>query len=386
MDNTDRANCCGCSACASICPVGAIEMRPDTMGFLYPEVNLATCIDCGLCERVCQFNSNYQTYDNYEHNIVYGCRHNDESELYKSQSGAASWALIQSFLAAPGVVYGVAFDTVTHIVHKRATSLSECEQFRTSKYVQSDIRGILPRVKQDLNEGNRVLFFGTACQIAGLKSFIPAKLHPLLYTVDIVCHATPSPAFWKGYVEYYEKKRKTRIDRVCFRDKKYGWHSHVEVFHFEDGSEIVGKNILQRLFYEHLIVRPSCCKCPYTNFKRVSDLTISDFWGWEKNHQEWNDNKGVSLMLVNSPKGDLMQKSSVLYLNFIPSNTEQCIQPQLQSPIVLGDKANQVEDIFSKSGFEGVARLYGYIGLKHQINRVRFVMRMLFEKILGRKK
>lgn len=382
---TDRKNCCGCSACASVCPEGSIIMQPDTMGFLYPVVNETTCIDCGLCERICQFNYSYKTYGNFEHNIVYGCRHKDEIELSRSQSGAASWALIQSFFSKPGVVYGVAFDNVTHILHKRATSLDECEQFRTSKYVQSDIRGIMPQVRRDLIDGKRVLFIGTACQVSGLKSYIPQKLHTLLYTIDIVCHATPSPEFWKRYIEYYERKRGKKIVKASFRDKRYGWHSHVEVFQFDDGKELVGKNILQRLFYDHLIVRPSCSNCPYTNFKRVSDITISDFWGWEKNYKEWNDNKGVSLMLVNSSKGEQMQKESTSFLNFIQSDTAKCVQPQLVSPIVLGGKANEVERVFAKSGFEGVARMYEYIGFKHQVNRVKAAYKILKAKIAGKK-
>ena len=202
----EKKDCCGCTACASICPHNSITMKPDVMGFLYPVVDMTSCVECGLCEKVCQFHDDYKRYGNYNVPEVYGCRHKDLEELSHSQSGAAAWAITQTFLESPGVVYGVGYESVTHIVHKRATSLDECQEFRGSKYVQSDLRGVFRQVKNDLKEGYRVLFFGTACQVSGLKSYIPVSLHERLFIVDIVCHATPSPAFWKSYVEYMQCK------------------------------------------------------------------------------------------------------------------------------------------------------------------------------------
>lgn len=356
----DNKDCCGCTACASICPHNAISMLPDIMGFLYPVVDKASCVECGLCEKICQFHDKYNRYDNYDTPEVFGCRHKNTEELSHSQSGAAAWAITQTFLQQPGVVYGVGYESVAHIVHKRATTLEECQEFRGSKYVQSDLRGVFRQVKDDLNAGHRVLFFGTGCQVSGLKSFTPKTLHEKLYTVDLVCHATPSPAVWESYLHYHEAKRGCRIVKANFRDKRFGWHSHREVLTFEDGSEFDGEFFFQ-IFYKHLIIRDSCSACHYTNFKRVSDVTIADFWGWEKAHQEWNDNKGVSLLLVNSEKGEEIKKALELTMHFIKSDTSQCLQPQLQHPVELPLEFNKVKQIVEKGGYKGVAREVGYI-------------------------
>ena len=357
---SDKRNCCGCTACASICPHKAITMTPDVMDFLYPEVDTSLCVECGLCEKVCQFHSGYERYANYNMPLVYGCRHKDEDELVRSQSGAASWAIMQAFLQEPGVVYGVGYESITHIVHKRATTLEECQEFRGSKYVQSDLRGIFQQVKDDLRTGRRVLFFGTGCQVSGLKSFLPQNLHQNLFTVDLVCHATPSPAVWKSFVEWQEKRHQDKAIKVDFRNKIFGWHSHQETITFSNGRKESSEFFFQT-FYKHLIIRNSCFDCHFTNLKRVSDITIADYWGWEKHYQEWNDNKGVSLFLVSSEKGEQIFQQCQSFLSFIPSEIEKCIQPQLQHPVEKPDGYDSIPFLFKKKGFKGLARLCGYI-------------------------
>ena len=367
---SDKRNCCGCTACASICPHKAITMTPDVMGFLYPVVDTSLCVECGLCEKVCQFHEGYDRYANYDIPIVFGCRHKDEAELVRSQSGAAAWAIMQTFLQEPGVVYGVGYESVTHIVHKRATTLEECQEFRGSKYVQSNLRGVFQQVKDDLKADHRVLFFGTGCQVSGLKSFLPLPLHDNLFVVDIVCHATPSPAFWKAYVQYMEKKYNSTITKVDFRDQTFGWHSHEESFFFSNDKK-VSSHIFRSLFYDHLIVRNSCLNCHFTNFKRVSDITLSDFWGWENHYKEWNDNKGVSLFLVNSDKGKQMFDKCQPFLSFIESDMDKCVQPQLQHPAEQPVDYLIVPQLFQEKGFKGVARKYGHIpGKKYYHNKI----------------
>lgn len=355
---TDKRDCCGCTACENVCGHSAISLQPDELGFLYPVVDVEKCVDCGLCDKVCQFHNDYCRYDNFDAPLIFGARHKDPYELNRSQSGAASWAIIQKFTANGGIVYGVGFDNPAHIIHKRATSIEECEEFRGSKYVQSDLRRVFPKVRKDLIAGKKVLFIGTGCQVAGLKSYIPRKLHENLITVDLVCHATPAPAVWKSYLDYLEKKYHSKVVHADFRDKAFGWHSHKECITFENGGKEVSENYFW-LFYNHLTIRPSCTNCHYTNFSRVSDITISDFWGWEKYYDEWNDNKGVSLIMINSDKGRIFIDCDI-NLDMIESDEAKCSQPQLRHPIAPNPEYNEAVRIFVKKGYKGLAVKYGF--------------------------
>lgn len=382
----DKRDCCGCTACASICPHGAISMEADTLGFHYPKVNEAKCIECGLCEKVCAFHKDYNRYGNYEEPLIYACRHKDIKELNDSQSGALATAIMESFFQNPGVIYGVAYDKELNVVHKRAVTLSESREFKGSKYVQSDMSGIFKSVLLDLKNGKRVLFFGTPCQVAGLRSFIPVKLHSELFLVDNICHAVPSPALWKSYREWIERKNKKRVVKTNFRDKQFGWHSHKETFTFDDNSS-ESRESFKNMFYSHLIVRRSCSSCYFTNYKRVSDITVGDFWGWEKTHNEWNDNKGVSLAFVNSAKGEFFFKELKNYIDAIESSVEECVQPQLFHPIKIDEKIIcDVEKRFLRKGYYSVAYKYGDVGFHHVINRTVYkIYKSICQKIGLRK-
>ena len=237
IDIKDPSTCSGCTACASICPRDAISMQPDVMGFLYPQVDKEKCIECGACERVCAFNDHYDTSMNLPKPEVYGARHKDMHEVETSRSGAAFIAISDYILENGGVVYGAGYADHFRVVHKRATTKEERDEFKGSKYVQSDLRGVFRQVKKDLKDGLRVLFSGTPCQTAGLNSYIGKKLRENLYLVDIVCHGVPGPYMWRDYLAYLEKKQGAEICWVNFRDKqKFGWAAHKETFKFVKGG------------------------------------------------------------------------------------------------------------------------------------------------------
>lgn len=377
----DDYNCCGCTSCASICPHDAIEMKPNALGFLYPHIDEGKCVDCGLCKNVCQFHEGYTRYDNFDKPLVYGGRLIDESELSKSQSGGASRAIIKHFFSAgEGVVCGVCMEG-TRVFHDFATSLEECDKFRGSKYVQSDLRGVFPQIKEMLSNNQRILFFGTPCQVAGLRSYIGKKMQENLTVVDLVCHAVPSPKVWEDYCLYIQNKYKEKPQTICFRDKSFGWHSHIETFQLKK-EKVKSQTFAYHFFYTHIAVRKSCSKCPYTNFNRVGDLSISDFWGWEKHHKEWNDNLGVSLILVNSDKGKIFFEH-LKNMDLIQSNEKECLQPQLQGPISLHPNIDKFITDYKKFPFRFILYKYGNIGVYYHLKKLFKVLKRKGRNFLG---
>lgn len=372
------ADCCGCTACASICENEAIIMKPDAMGFLYPEVDLKNCIDCGLCEEVCAFNDNYDTALNLEKPIVYGARHKNIDEVMKSQSGAAFYAIYDYALSQQGgVVYGVEFNEHFRVAHKRAITKRDCEGFRGSKYVQSDLTGIFHQVRADLNDDKTVLFSGTGCQTAALNSFVGPKLRKNLILVDIVCHGVLGPFLWRDYVDLLEKKRGKKLEKVIFRDKvRFGWSAHRDTFVFSDGSiECPDKK-----FYSGTMLRYSCMNCHFCNLKRPSDITIGDFWGLEKQGSEdFVDNKGVSLILVNTEKGKELWGKIKNDMNCFVAGSDAYLQPNLQHPTELHPKRKQFEMDYIKKGVEYV--------LNHDYNmpplskRISILMKIAVDKL-----
>lgn len=369
-----KSECCGCSACMSICKHHAISMVRDQLGFEYPIVNKELCTNCNLCNHVCQFKKDYNRYENYSVPLMFSGRLKDEKQLMKSQSGGAFYAIARYVLNNNGIIYGAAFDKDWSVCHLRASNYDELEKLRMTKYVQSHIGHSYQDVKDDLIKDRYVLFTGTACQIAGLKSFIPQKLHEKLLTIDVICHGVPSPQIWLDYIKYLELRYKSSIIKACFRDKRYGWHGAKESFLFSSGKEITSK-VNNYLYFSGLTVRDCCKNCHFTNLKRVSDITIGDFWGADANSDYEKDQKGASILLINSDKG----KKIFYAINNTFSSESIRIdigiknQPQLQHPTELNEKRTEFIDDYSKYGFKFVARKYKAIGINAK-------KRILFEK------
>ena len=353
--NKNKNNCCGCNACYSICPANAITMQADTFGFMYPSINNEKCIDCGLCEKVCQFKSDYSTFDTNKPQI-FALRNKDTNQLLKSQSGGAFWTIAHSFINNKGVVYGVGYGENFKIIHKRVDNVNDLEELRGSKYVQSEIGETFKDVLHDLKKGEKVLFSGTSCQIANLKSYIGNKWRHNLFTIDIICHGVPSPYVWSDFITYIEKKKNNNIISVNFRDKTKGWENCVSSFKFKDN--IYYTKEYSKIFYSKLFLRECCYICPFTNFNRVSDITIGDFWGWEKQSNLFNDNKGVSLLLVNSPKGHLLVNSVKDKVYLIEKDKDSCLQKNLKEPTYRNPLRTKIETDYYSKGFDFVYNKY----------------------------
>lgn len=370
VDSKQKGECCGCTACASVCPHDAITMQADDLGFLYPQIDDARCVDCGLCVKVCQFGADYACTGKRAEPEVYAARLKSENQLARSQSGGAFYGMAAEVIRRGGVVYGAGFTGHFHVAHKRAVTLQKLEELRGSKYVQSDMREVFPQVKADLRAGRTVLFSGTPCQVSGLQSYVGVKLQSQLYTVDLVCHGVPSPAVWHDYLDYVEQKEGEPCTGVNFRDKSFGWGTHEETFRFASGRKIT-RSTYRYLFYKHYMLRESCFQCPYTNLKRCSDVTVADFWGWTKVSTEFNDNKGVSLVLVNSDKGKELLDEARSAFHLIKSNTTDCLQPQLQHPSRPHHRRSAFLCDYKKRGFVFVAKRYGDMGVRYRLALIK---------------
>lgn len=379
------ANCSGCSACFSICSHNAITMKPDALGFLYPSVDTEKCVECGLCEKVCAFNEDYDKSLNLSQPLAFGARHKDMAEVATSRSGAAFIALSDYILEREGVVYGAGYAEHFRVVHKRAVTKERRDEFKGSKYVQSDLGNIFSQVKQDLKSGLTVLFSGTPCQTAGLHSYVGTKLRGNLILLDIVCHGVPSPYIWKDYLAYLEEKKGRKIMHVDFREKEIcGWRAHKEGFRYhgaEDGFEL--KEHYTYLFYKHIMFRHSCGTCKYANLKRPSDITLADFWGWQKTHPTANiDDKGLSLILCNTNKGVQLFEAIKGRMNTFPAKIEDCMQPNLESPSKIHDQRSAFELDYVRKGFRYILKRYGDKGWRYKVKCYVSKVKRLLKRLL----
>jgi len=297
----DKKDCVGCGACANICPKQCITMKEDSEGFAYPNIDKNTCINCCLCERVCPI-INPPKYRKVQN--VYACYNKDEQVRMDSSSGGFFSLLANYVLQKKGYVAGAAFDAnllVHHILINKAEGLP---LLRGSKYLQSRMGDIYNSVQGALETGKPVLFSGTPCQCAGLKNFLGHE-YENLFSVDVVCHGVPSPKVYRKKLNDVAEQIGENVVSVKFRDKSTGWKRCQLIF---AGEKIIVKEIKQespymQAFLRNMSVRPSCSVCHYNNEHSSADLTIADYWGVETKFQELNDDKGVTVVLVNTTKG-----------------------------------------------------------------------------------
>ena len=324
----DKHDCCGCSACVQKCPKQCISMREDDEGFLYPHVDEAECIGCGLCEAVCPLLNVGEPMDA---NKVLAAKNRDDGERMASSSGGVFIALAKDVIRRGGVVFGAVFDERWEVKHTSAETLDGVRRMMGSKYVQSRVESSFRDAEKFLRAGREVMFVGTPCQIAGLRGYLRKDYDGLL-AVELLCHGAPSPGVWRKYLGEALSPSARRaagkntvlssslkfvpvITGIDFRDKQpYGWEKYSFVVRGEAAfeadkntvllSDMFFDNPFMRGFLKNIYLRPSCYRCKCKQGRSKSDLTLGDFWGVGKVMPGFADTKGVSLVLVNTEKGD----------------------------------------------------------------------------------
>ncbi len=309
MEICDVNNCTGCQACRLVCSVYAISMQANNKGFDYPIVDDSLCIKCNNCIEICP--SNISSIQHEEVNFsqkVYAAWVKDKETRLFSTSGGLFFALAKFILQKKGVVFGVEWYNYG-ARHIYCTKIEELKKFQGSKYVQSDVGDSYLQVKNFLAEKRLVLYSGTPCQIAGLKSYL-GKFYDNLFTVDIVCHGVPSPKILKEYITQVENENNDNIVNVRFRHKTPSWFLTSVKIDMEKNEPII-QSVFQngyfRGFVENFYLRESCYCCKYANTERQGDITLADFWHYYPQKLKFASyDKGTSLVIVNSRKGQAL--------------------------------------------------------------------------------
>ncbi len=409
-----KFDCCGCGACVQACPKHCISFSEDEQGFLYPCISPDLCIDCNLCEKVCPVLNQASPFRLSE---VYAAKNPDENVRQASSSGGIFTLLAEDVLSRGGVVFGARFDEAWNVVHDYVKDVESLSAFQGSKYVQSRIGDSFERAKDFLSQGREVLFSGTPCQIAALKLFL-RKEYENLFTVDIVCHGVPSPKVWRDYLKYIMRPKGAAgkntvlsslneapvLTGISFRDKSTGWKKYgfsvrmKSAFKADKNSvsgplnaireetllhETLDCNVYMQGFLKNLYLRPSCYACAAKCGKSRSDITIADFWGVDGVFPEYDDDRGVSLVLVNSRRGDdyfsrlNVDKRRASYESALAGN------PSLEHSVAVPKLYNEFWQRYAANGIPAIAdvcrrmrsgrfKMYAAAALR-KIRRLKFV-------------
>lgn len=308
---TEKKLCCACGACVQICPKSCIEFEEDTEGFFYPVIDEQKCIDCGLCEKSCPIltktkrdaQKNERLAETRKAFVAYNC---DASVRLDSSSGGVFSALASYIISKGATVYGAAFDENFCVHHIAVRNNGELEKLRGSKYIQSRTEQTFKEVKKKLDNNEMVLYSGTPCQIAGIKTFLK-KNYSNFYTVAILCHGVPSLKLWRTYLNEIEQKYKSKVNGISFRDKVSGWKNYSVTMTFDNHNRYKRDhrdNEYMTLFLSNVCLRPSCHDCKFKDYNDPADITIGDCWGAENHLSDMEDGKGTSIVIVHTQKGN----------------------------------------------------------------------------------
>ena len=311
INSVDYNKCTRCLVCKLSCPKQAITFNSQYHNFMYPTIDSNKCVDCGLCYNICHLNAS-KTVNCYEQKCFSFWKENTDSLF--STSGGAFFSIAKAFLKSGGIVFASSWNTDLSLSMKQIRSENELILSLKSKYIESDISGALPQIKECLYKNNQVLICACPCQIAAIKQYVGNKLQSNLFCIDLVCHGVSCNKSFLDYLSFIRDKIGF-VKSIDFRSKKNGWKNKKGTF-----VEIVGEkktivekashNYFMKLFYSGISYRESCYRCNYSTHNRVGDITLGDFFEIDSviNNPIASKN-GISLVLVNTKKGDLLLKS-----------------------------------------------------------------------------
>lgn len=393
-----KEDCCGCGACVQICPRQAISMGENEYGFIYPAIDEKLCVQCGRCKAVCGYQNETVLHEPIR---TYAVVDKDEGRLKKSASGGAFAAIAAEVLNDGGVVFGAEMATedekisIRHVMIERKSDIS---RLQSSKYVQSKVGDVYKKAADLLQSGRKVLFSGTPCQIAGLKQFLKETRNVAenLYLVDIICHGVPNQRMFDDYLDVLSEVVGARVEKFNFRPKDSGWGLEGKYYYKEGGEErskMLNYHLCSYyvLFLNSDIYRESCYSCRYAKGERVSDITLGDYWGIEKEQPEAltqnggliDMDKGVSCLIVNTAKGaELYDRVKDNMISVESDFTKvQKNNGQLREPSHKGKNRETVFRLYRKGDYSRVEKWFQKeIGMKKYYYKIVSILPKGFKK------
>lgn len=299
--------CVGCSACQSICSLGAIKILPNKEGFLETCIDMEKCVNCGKCQTVCPAINEPLTSAIQN---VFAFKAEDYLRE-KSASGGAFAALAKVIIDNGGVVWGAVQNTDFSVEHQSCDNFDDIDNIQGTKYVQSNLQNCYRELEEDLKKGKQILFSGTPCQIEAVKRYVQTKKLPVdnLYLVDIICHGVPSHKVYFDFINWLSKKKQSKVLKYFFRSKEISWRGNSCLVELENGRKLhndLHASSFMNLYYSNYITREACYSCKYATIARNSDITIGDYWGIENLNSDFEDELGVSAVLVNTERGRIL--------------------------------------------------------------------------------
>lgn len=360
--------CCGCGACMIICPKQAIKMKKDSIGNIYPHINIKKCVGCGLCNKACNYRPPNTSNIN---NKCYAAFSTNNEILTNSSSGGTFGTIARQFILEEGLVCGCHLNlkngkfVAEHII---INNIDDINKILGSKYVQSNVFKCFQKIKEKLISGKNILFAGTPCQVAGLKGFL-GKDYDNLYTIDLICHGVPNNKIFQNYIEFLEQKKNIKILDIKFRDKSFGWglNGKIEALRTNSGKTQTipfchFESSYYTLFKNGYLYRENCYSCPFAQKNRIGDITIGDFWGVEDEMPKFKrkSRRGVSCIIINTRRGEKLindwgsniKKFSTDFVKISRHNN------QLNVPTKKPSENDKLIKEYEKNGYSEVENFY----------------------------
>lgn len=346
MKLCEQEKCVGCFACMNVCPKEAISIGYNELDKTIPVIDDAECINCGLCQSVCPV---IQGTEFKEPQVCYAAWTKIDNDKKSCASGGIATALYRTVMEEGGAVFGCAFDDELNLNIRMAESVADLELFKGSKYVQSCTDFSYQAVKEQLETGKKVLYVGSPCQVDGLLHYL-RKPYDDLYTIDLICHGVPPTKYLQDYLHGLFPGKK--LENIAFRGER-----DFELCIDSDNERIYQKHSYLDLYYhgflKGMMFRDNCFSCTYAQKKRVSDMTIGDFWELDKSSLEEKYYDNVSVILTNTPKGEELLNMAKDKIHFEKRTIEEALKgnDQLNHPF---DRPKD-RDKFEKNYYKGIS-------------------------------